>query len=139
MPLCGVRWIWDCAAAEVAKLNLDDIDWQAGTITLRKTKNHREDVLPLPETTGQAIAQYLQFERPQTTNRAVFVRHLTPRGQAIGPDVVRQAIRQAYARAGLPYTGAHLCDTPWPVACWLVAVLSKRSPTFYDTARWGRH
>jgi len=93
---------------EVAKLSLDDIDWQAGTITLRKTKSRREDVLPLPATTGEAIAAYLQFERPQTTNRAVFVRHLTPRDQPIGPDVVRQAIRQAYARAGLPYTGAHL-------------------------------
>jgi site-specific recombinase XerD len=85
-----------------------DIDWQAGTITLRKTKNHREDVLPLPATTGQAIAQYLQFERPQTTNRAVFVRHLTPRGQSISSDVVQKTIRQAYARAGLPYTRAHL-------------------------------
>jgi integrase/recombinase XerC len=93
---------------EVAKLSLDDIDWQAGTITLRKTKSRREDVLPLPATTGEAIAAYLQFERPQTTNRAVFVRHLTSRDQPIGPDVVRQAIRQAYARAGLPYTGAHL-------------------------------
>jgi site-specific recombinase XerD len=95
-------------SCEVAKLNLDDIDWQAGTITLRKTKNHREDVLPLPATTGQAIAQYLQFERPQTTNRAVFVRHLTPRGQSISSDVVQKTIRQAYARAGLPYTRAHL-------------------------------
>ena len=95
-------------SCEVAKLNLDDIDWQAGTITLRKTKNHREDVLPLPATTGQAIAQYLQFERPQTTNRAVFVRHLTPRSQSISSDVVQKTIRQAYARAGLPYTRAHL-------------------------------
>ena len=93
---------------EVAKLRLDDVDWQAGTITLRKTKNRREDVLPLPASTGQAIAAYLQFERPQTTNRAVFVRHFPPRDQPIGSDVVRRAIRLAYARAGLPYTGAHL-------------------------------
>jgi len=93
---------------EVAKLGLDDIDWRAGTVTLRRTKSCREDVLPLPEATGRAIADYLKFERPQTTNRAVFVRRTAPRDQPIGPDLVRKAIRQAYARAELPYTRAHL-------------------------------
>lgn len=93
---------------EVAKLGLDDIDWRAGTVRLRRTKSRREDVLPLPEATGRAIADYLKFERPQTTNRAVFVRRIAPRDQPIGPDLVRKAIRQAYARAGLPYTRAHL-------------------------------
>ena len=95
-------------SAEVAKLGLDDIDWRAGTITLRKTKSRREDVMPLPDATGRAIADYLRFERPQTTNRAVFVRRIAPCDQPIGPDLVRKAIRQAYARAGLPYTRSHL-------------------------------
>ena len=95
-------------SSEVAKLGLDDIDWRAGTVTLRRTKSHREDILPLPAATGRAIAHYLKFERPRTTNRAVFVRHIAPRDQPIGPDLVRKAIRQAYARAGLPYTRAHL-------------------------------
>jgi site-specific recombinase XerD len=93
---------------EIANLGLDDIDWRAGTVTLRRTKSRREDVLPLPEVTGRAIAEYLKFERPQTTNRSVFVRHVAPRDQPIGPDLVRKMIRQAYARAGLPYTRAHL-------------------------------
>jgi site-specific recombinase XerD len=93
---------------EVARLGLDDIDWRAGTVTLRRTKGRREDVLPLPAATGRAIAAYLKFERPQTTNRAVFVRRIAPRDQPIGPDLVRKAIRQAYARAGLPYTRSHL-------------------------------
>jgi integrase len=95
-------------SSEVAKLGLDDIDWRAGTVTLRRTKSRREDVLPLPEATGRAIADYLKFGRPKTTNRSVFVRHVAPRDQPIGPDLVRKVIRQAYARAGLPYTKAHL-------------------------------
>jgi integrase/recombinase XerC len=93
---------------EIAKLALDDIDWRAGTITLRKTKGRRVDILPLPETTGRTIADYLKLERPQTTSRSVFVRHVAPCDQPIGPDCVGKAIRQAYARAGLPYTQAHL-------------------------------
>ncbi|PJB02710.1 MAG: integrase [Hydrogenophilales bacterium CG_4_9_14_3_um_filter_63_34] len=95
-------------SGEVARISLDDIDWRAGTITLRHTKGRREDVLPLPATTGAAIAAYLEHERPKTRNRALFVRHHTPRGQPVGPDLVRKAIRQAFARAGLPYTRSHL-------------------------------
>jgi len=95
-------------SSEVANLGLDDINWDAATITLRGTKSRREDMMPLPAATGQAIANYLQFERPQTTNRKVFVRIIAPRDQLVGPDLVRKSIRQAYTRAGLPYTRAHL-------------------------------
>jgi len=95
-------------SSEVAKLSLEDINWQSATITLRKTKSRREDVMPLPETTGRAIADYLKFERPWTTSRAVFIRRIAPRNKPIGPNAVRKAIRQAYARAGLPYTKSHL-------------------------------
>lgn len=95
-------------SGEVARLTLDDIDWRAGTITLRRTKSRREDVLPLPAATGKAIAAYLKLERPKTSNRGLFVRHVAPRDESIGPDLVRKTIRQAYARAGLPYTRSHL-------------------------------
>ena len=88
-------------SGEVARLSLDDIDWEAGTITLRRTKGRREDVMPLPLATGQAIAAYLRDERPKTQHRMVFARHMTPRERPIGPDLVRKTIRQAYARAGL--------------------------------------
>jgi integrase/recombinase XerC len=95
-------------SGEVARLSLDDIDWRAGTLTLRHTKGRREDVLPLPATTGSAIAAYLKHERPKTSNRAVFVRQVAPRDKPAGPDLVRKTIRQAYARAGLPHTRSHL-------------------------------
>lgn len=95
-------------SGEVARLKLDDIDWRTGTIALRHTKGLREDLLPLPATTGEAIAAYLKDERPQTSNRAVFVRHIAPRDEPVGPDLVRKTIRQAYFRAGLPYTRSHL-------------------------------
>lgn len=95
-------------SGEVARLSLNDIDWRAGTITLCRTKGRREDVLPLPAATGEAIAAYLKHERPKTSNRAVFVRHIAPRDEPVGPDLVRKTIRQAYERAGLPYTRSHL-------------------------------
>lgn len=95
-------------SGEIAALGLDDIDWRAGTLTLRKTKSRREQVLPLPQATGQAIAAYLQYERPKAVHRAIFVRRIAPREELVGADLVRKTIRQAYQRAGLPYTRAHL-------------------------------
>lgn len=95
-------------SGEIATLGLDDIDWRAGTVTLRKTKSRREQVLPLPQATGQAIAAYLRYERPKTAHRAIFVRRIAPREQLVGADLVRKTIRQAYQRAGLPYTRSHL-------------------------------
>ncbi|MGH8190594.1 MAG: tyrosine-type recombinase/integrase [Rhodanobacteraceae bacterium] len=82
-------------SGEIARLALDDIDWRDGTLTLRRTKGLREDVLPLPATTGDVIAAYLKHERPKTCNRAVFVRVVAPRDQPVGPDLVRKTIRQA--------------------------------------------
>ena len=122
---------------EVAGLSLDDIDWRAGTITLRGTKGRREDCLPLPVATARAIADYLRLERPQTDSRAVFVRHATPVGRPIGPDCVGKTIRQAYARAGLPYTRAHLLrHTRQRAVCWQPAAHSRRWPTSCATAAW---
>jgi integrase/recombinase XerC len=95
-------------SGEIAALGLDDIDWRASTVTLRKTKSRREQVLPLPEATGRVIAAYLQYERPKTVHRAIFVRRTAPRDEPIGADLVRKTIRQAYRRAGLRYTGSHL-------------------------------
>lgn len=95
-------------SGEIANLGLDDIDWRAATIALRRTKGCREDVMPLPAAIGRAIADYLRLERPQTSNRAVFVRNIAPRDQAISHHLISKTIRQAFARAGLPHTRPYL-------------------------------
>ena len=93
---------------EIATLSLDDINWNDGIITLRKTKSRREQFLPLPEMAGQAIAAYLKYERPKSTHREIFLRHTAPNDDPIGPDLIRKTIRLAYKSAGLPYTKSHL-------------------------------
>ena len=93
---------------EVISLDLDDIDWAAGILRIVKCKSRRVDVMPLPHATGSAIAAYLRSERPQTANRRVFVRHVAPADEPVGPDVVRRAVREAYRRCGLPYTRVHI-------------------------------
>src|SRR5438445_7454384 len=95
-------------SGEIAALSLDDIDWRAGTVKLRKTKSRREQLLPLPEPAGRAIAAYLEHERPESPHRAIFVRRVAPHDRPAGADLVRKTIREAYRRAGLPYTRSHL-------------------------------
>lgn len=95
-------------AGEVARLRLDDLDWGAGTLRVAQGKSRRTDVLPLPVETGRAIADYLRAERPQTANRAVFVRHCAPYDEPIGAGVVRRAVLEAYRRCGWTRTRVHI-------------------------------
>jgi integrase len=95
-------------SSEVVGLRLDDIDWRAGMVRLAKPKSRRTDVLPLPRESGRAISSYIVSERPQTTNRAVFVRHVAPHDQPIGTGVVQRAVREAYRRCGLRYSRVHV-------------------------------
>jgi integrase/recombinase XerD len=93
---------------DVARLRLEDIDWQNGTIQLVANKARRTDVLPLPAETGRAIAAYLRMARPTTTNRAVFVRHVAPYDEPIGPDAVRRVIIAAFRRCGWSHCHVHI-------------------------------
>ncbi|MGH6738373.1 MAG: tyrosine-type recombinase/integrase, partial [Bradyrhizobium sp.] len=95
-------------SSEVVGLRLDDIDWRAGMVRLAKPKSRRTDVLPLPRETGRAISSYIVSERPQTANRAVFVRHVAPYDQPIGTGVVQRVVREAYRRCGLRYSRVHI-------------------------------
>ena len=97
-------------ASEVAYIQLEDLNWREGTLRIAKAKAKRTSVLPLPATTGRAIADYLRFGRPKTESRALFVRHRAPRDEPVGPSLVRNAVRCAYARCGLAdrWTGTHV-------------------------------
>jgi site-specific recombinase XerD len=95
-------------ASEVVQLGLDDIDWKQGTIRLPMGKLRRGNILPLPEKTGESIVDYLRSERPRTTNRAVFVRHVAPYDVPIRAGVVRRAVREAYRRCGSAHSRVHI-------------------------------
>jgi len=94
--------------SEVARLQLEDVDWRQGTLRISRSKGRRFDILPLPPETGDAIVKYLQHERPPSVNRAIFVRHVAPYDLPIQNDSVRQAVFAAYKRCGWPKTGVHI-------------------------------
>lgn len=115
----GLRWpkrgyaIVRCAldiglrCCEIAHLQIGDIDWRNGTVTLRGTKSLRQATLPLPMETGKALADYLLHERPATAHSAVFVRQVAGQDHPITSSAIQKVIKRACHRAGMPQYSAH--------------------------------
>ena len=95
-------------SSEVAGLTLDDIDWDLGTIRVASRKGRRADVMPLLAPTGEAIANYVQKERPSTTCRNIFVRTSAPVGQPVGRRAVQATMLAAYDRLGWDRSRVHV-------------------------------
>ncbi len=93
---------------EVAQLDLEAIDWRGGVLTLAHNKARRVDRLPLPASTGESLVDYLRHGRPASSSRALFVYHRAPLGQAVAVTTVRGAVRRAFQRAELPWSGTHV-------------------------------
>jgi len=96
-------------AGEVVRLELGDLDWRAGELTVRG-KGLVHDRLPLPQDVGAALVAYLQADRPTCTTRRVFVRMRAPHRGFNHPSTVSTIVCRALERAGLtpPIKGAHL-------------------------------
>ena len=97
-------------AGEVVALELDDIHWRAGEITIRGKKGLRHDRFPLPAEVGRALATYLRRDRPASASRHVFLCRRAPRRAFANRGAVSTIVRRALRRADLhpPVRGAHL-------------------------------
>jgi integrase/recombinase XerD len=95
-------------AAEVAFLELDDIDWAAGQLSVR-AKGGERTALPLSVEVGEAIAAYLQHGRPPSSSRRVFLRLRAPIRGFLEPTAIAGIVRLTLARAQVtaPSKGAH--------------------------------
>lgn len=91
--------------SEVAAMELSDIDWRAGQITIRG-KGSRLDQFPLPADAGQAIAAWLRGGRPGCSCRRVFTTLLAPLGP-LTRKAVSAIVTRAARRAGMTAVTAH--------------------------------
>ena len=96
-------------AGEVVTLTLDDIDWEAGLITVRG-KGKRVAQMPLPVEAGAAIADYLRQARPDCSSRRVFIRQNAPLVGFANSIAICSLVDRALERAGVEfaYRGSHL-------------------------------
>lgn len=99
-------------ATEVASLELDDIDWHHGELTVCG-KGRRDERMPLPAEVGQALVDYLTV-RPRLSDnsgeaaglRTVFVAARAPR-RPMDRVTVSSMTARTCARAGIDPVGAH--------------------------------
>jgi integrase/recombinase XerD len=95
-------------SGEVAFLELDDLDWEAGQVSVRGKRGQRT-ALPLPVDVGEALTAYLRRGRPRCTSRRVFLRSIAPVLGFLSQCAIGSIIRHWLQRAGIqaPTTGAH--------------------------------
>lgn len=95
-------------AREVAALTLDDIDWKRERLAVPERKAGHSTAFPLSVVVGEALLDYLQHGRPETSDRHVFFRAAAPR-QPIGAAAVSSRARHFLLKAGVdvPRPGSH--------------------------------
>ncbi|MFH1571322.1 MAG: site-specific integrase [Gemmatimonadota bacterium] len=95
-------------SCEVVALTLDDVEWRAGHLHVRRSKGGSFNVLPLTSEVGDALLDYLRHGRPAEPDRKIFLRVRAP----VGP-LKRTALADVFQawvrRSGLPipFQGAH--------------------------------
>lgn len=116
---CGLRdhalllmmSIYGLGAGEVIGLQLQDIDWNAGTLQISRPKTGVNFVLPLLPPVAKVLARYLRHGRPShTPTRHVFVQMKVPFGALTASSAVRHALIKHARVAGIqaPYLGSHV-------------------------------
>jgi integrase/recombinase XerD len=102
--------VYGCGAAEVIRLGLADVDWQAQTLRVVRPKTGVEIHLPLLPAVARALSDYLRHGRPpHAPTRVMFVRMKPPHGALATSSAVRHILCRWAARAQVRATflGSH--------------------------------
>ena len=91
---------------EVVAMELGDIDWRTGEVTVRG-KGRRRDRLPVPADVGEALVAYLIGSRPVSDSRRLFLRSVAPFSGLAGTGALRGVLERACVRAGVGYASPH--------------------------------
>jgi integrase len=108
--------VYGVRSREVARLRLDDIDWQKERIVFARAKGGGSHSFPLQEWVAAAIVRYLKEVRPKSRHREVFLTRHAPIGPLSGGALWAVVGRQLQARALSikhhgPHSLRHACAT----------------------------
>lgn len=98
-------------AGEVTGLQLQHIDWSAGTLQASRPKTGVHFVLPLLAPVAKVLAKYLRHGRPpHTPTRHLFVQMKVPFAAITTASAVRHVLIKHAKAAGIqaPYLGSHV-------------------------------
>lgn len=96
---------------ELRALQLQDIDWRAGEVFVRRTKGKRDRVVPLLEETGAALAEYILRARPKIDSPYLLLSFAPPVGPFKNASPISRIVRKRLRHVGIELGragGAHL-------------------------------
>ena len=117
--------VYGLRSGEVRVRRLEDLDWEAEMLRVRRPKTGRTQVYPLAPTVGDAILRYLREVRPPCACREVFLTFRKP-SQPLSRAAVWQLVGVQMRRLGIdarpcgPHALRHACaqrllDTGFPM------------------------
>lgn len=88
-------------AGEITRLQLQDVDWHAETLTVTHTKTRSRTILPLMPQVGAALIAYLRHARPRVPCRTIILRVKAPfRGLSEGHGI-QTSVFERLSAAGI--------------------------------------
>jgi integrase/recombinase XerC len=120
---------------EISRLQLADIDWRLGTVTLKRTKSRRQDLLPCRSPRARPWRPTCDTNDPRPATEPCSCaawRHTT------NPSAWTPSDASSATPSGAPASSmaaAMRCATPWPVGSSTRAARSRRWPTCCGTGR----
>lgn len=95
-------------SGEVARLRLQDLDWEREIISITRSKPRRTQHYPLVSEAGEAILRYLQGVRPRCARREIFLT-LKPPFRQLSQGALYHLVSQRLGALGIhvPRRGPH--------------------------------
>jgi integrase/recombinase XerD len=115
-PILMLFAIYGLRESEVAKLRLDDLDWDHDLLHVSRVKRRERQSYPLLPSLGEAIVRYLEHIRKPCLHREVFLSLLSPFGP-LSPAGLYNIVRRRLTTLGVqtvhrrPHSLRHACAT----------------------------
>jgi len=108
--ICWLAFETGMRAVDICNLKITDIDWANDKIHVAQQKTSKPLELPLRATYGNAIADYLLYERPSSNSTRVFLSTQAPFRPLSSHAGYRAILLNAFRNAGILKRG-RICGT----------------------------
>lgn len=131
--------------SDIVNLKFENLDWDSNTIKLEQVKTNKPIELPLLAEVGEAIVDYLQYERAISKRKEVFL-SITPPYEKLSRQTVTSTIQRIIMDSGIDISkrkfGMHAMrhslagqllhnDTPLPVISEVLGHTSSQATMNY--------
>lgn len=90
--------------SDIKNLCFSDINWEAETITITQVKTKEPVVLPLIESIGMALVDYLKYSRPISDQPYIFLALRAPYNPLSSENHLHQVLNKYISRSGVIIT-----------------------------------